>query len=84
LARTRLMSWFQRLAAEFRAADQLGIPLEGVREKAEEARAARASRRQVLAGGAAIAAATALAFPKVARAAGGTPRIAIVEAASPA
>jgi monoamine oxidase len=76
MARTGLLRSLARLAREFHSAEAQGIPLEVVREaRARENEARTFTRREVLAGMAAVAAT--LALPTFARGAGG-PRIAIV------
>jgi monoamine oxidase len=88
MARTSLLSSFQRLAAEHRAADRLGMTPAEVRARAADARAAASrdrdgdgrpgiSRRAFLGGSAVAGTALALGGPAlIAR--GATPRIAIV------
>jgi monoamine oxidase len=86
MARTSLLSTFQRLAAEHRAADRLGVSPAEIRVREAEARDAVAqsstdgiSRRRFLAGSAAAGAALAMGGP-TGLALGATPRIAIVGA----
>ena len=78
MARTPLMRALQRLAREHQEASRLGIEVEELREREEEA---RISRREFVkrtgALGAAVAVTGPLALARAARAAG-APRIAIV------
>jgi monoamine oxidase len=80
MARTPLMRSLQRLAREHRAASRLRIEVERLREREDNAREARLSRREFVkrtAVGAAVAASAPMALARAARAAG-TPGIAIV------
>jgi monoamine oxidase len=76
MARTPLMRSIIELVRDHERARRRGVPLEAVREEKAAARQAAFTRRQFL-GGAAALAATAAAFPRLARAAQ-QPRIAII------